>query len=136
MSARNSVTLAVVTLLLIAAGCGTSGRGFESPLPQIEPPLPPRTLAYIVYAVKERETLHSIGRKFGISADDIRRENEHIGQGDRLRVGQILLIPRAETASRRGAATSARHERRIIGPNRSHRSAACEFEAPATGDGP
>ena len=77
-------------------------------LPEVRPlasAAPPAAVAqpesqYAVYEVKRGDALFLIGKRFGVTVDEIKRANAL--SGDLIRVGQVLKIPpaaRAEVAA-------------------------------------
>lgn len=45
------------------------------------------------HTVQQGETVYGIARKYGLTVNDIVRANPNIGNGDRITVGQALIIP-------------------------------------------
>lgn len=52
------------------------------------------------HTVQQGETVYGIARKYGLTVNDIVRANPNIGNGDRITVGQALIIPqKGQTAT-------------------------------------
>jgi LysM repeat protein len=69
-----------------ARSSGTVSQPALAPEPEVEAAKAPR-----IHRVRQGETLMGISRAYGVSVDDIRRENGI--RGDKITIGQTLRIP-------------------------------------------
>ena len=95
---RQAFPAVLVCVWFLAAGCQSL-----SPLPEPEPRTPPplelphaepAELEYFIYHVQAGDTLFALGRRFGVSWQEILETNDHLKSETDLKVGMVLLIRR------------------------------------------
>lgn len=70
------------------------GGGYDVPVPLEVPEISAPVARPRSYQVRPGDTIFSLARKFGVSAEDIKRENKL--QSNSIHVGKVLQIPRSE----------------------------------------
>ena len=94
MKMKRLIPLLIFSLYVLASGIDANAQAYDAP---------PVTISaekirmdgklYYAHKVIEKQTLYSISKAYGVSAEDIIRANPQLGEDGQLKAGSILLIP-------------------------------------------
>ena len=91
---KRLIPLLIFSIYVLASGIDANAQAYDAP---------PVTISaekirmdgklYYAHKVIEKQTLYSISKAYGVSAEDIIRANPQLGEDGQLKAGSILLIP-------------------------------------------
>lgn len=94
MKMKRLIPLLIFSIYVLASGIDANAQAYDAP---------PVTISaekirmdgklYYAHKVIEKQTLYSISKAYGVSAEDIIRANPQLGEDGQLKAGSILLIP-------------------------------------------